>query len=105
MLKVFTAFSGYDSQSMALAGYFLLLHIIKVPHTHTQRLLTPRECFRLMDVAECYIDKMLQNKVKQLYLLAGNSIVVAVLENVFYKLFINTTITNKNLFNYGNKFQ
>ena len=61
------------------------------------RKLTPRECFRLMDVDEGYIDKMMVEYVdekgrtkqfvsnSQLYKLAGNSIVV----NCMYLMFIN----------------
>ena len=54
------------------------------------RKLTPRECFRLMDVEEHYIDNI-QNagiaKTNQ-YKLAGNSIVVSCMYNIFRKLFI-----------------
>lgn len=63
------------------------------------RKLTPRECFRLMDVDEPYIDKMLtptvttkSGKIKplisdsKLYQLAGNSIVVACMEGIFENL-------------------
>ena len=61
------------------------------------RKLTPRECFRLMDVDENYIDKLIVEYVdekgqtkhiisnSQLYKLAGNSIVV----NCMYLMFIN----------------
>lgn len=44
------------------------------------RKLTPRECFRLMDVSETDIDKLLNAGISnsQLYKLAGNSIVVLV---------------------------
>ena len=55
------------------------------------RKLTPRECFRLMGVDEEYID-IIQNSnsisTRQQYKLAGNSIIVDVLENIFRKLFI-----------------
>ena len=61
------------------------------------RKLTPRECFRLMDVDERYINAMIVEYVdakgnikqvisnSQLYKLAGNSIVV----NCMYLMFIN----------------
>ena len=64
------------------------------------RKLTPRECFRLMDVADADFDKLLvrettekDNKMKrvisdsQLYKMAGNSIVVACMELIFENLF------------------
>ena len=56
------------------------------------RKLTPRECFRLMGVTEDNIDKIQQSGVSQSqqYKMAGNSIVVEVLEHIFRKLFIDT---------------
>lgn len=55
------------------------------------RKLTPRECFRLMDVDEENIDKLLTSGISdsQLYKMAGNSIVVACMEGIFYNLFSN----------------
>lgn len=56
------------------------------------RKLTPRECFRLMGVNEESINKIQDSKLIseiQQYKLAGNSIVVDVLENIFKKLFID----------------
>lgn len=56
------------------------------------RKLTPRECFRLMDVDDADIDKMqasgLSNSAQ--YKLAGNSIVVNVLYHIFRKMFVET---------------
>lgn len=56
------------------------------------RKLTPRECFRLMDVPEQYIDRLLNAGISnsQLYKLAGNSIVVACLYHIFRKMFCET---------------
>ena len=67
------------------------------------RKLTPRECFRLMDVSDAYFDKLLvmettgkDNKMKrvisdsQLYKMAGNSIVVSCLDLIFENLFFPT---------------
>lgn len=56
------------------------------------RNLTPRECFRLMDVPEHYIDRLLSAGISnsQLYKLAGNSIVVACLFHIFRKMFCET---------------
>ena len=55
------------------------------------RRLTERECFRLMDVPEEYIDKIQASGVSrsQQYKIAGNSIVVACLYYIFDKLFVN----------------
>lgn len=52
------------------------------------RRLTPRELFRLMDVDEEYIDKMLESGVPKssLQKAAGNSIVVACMERIFEEL-------------------
>lgn len=61
------------------------------------RKLTPKECFRLMDVDDGKIDKLLNAKNEkgqqlisnsQLYKLAGNSIVVSCMEYMFRNLFI-----------------
>jgi len=56
------------------------------------RKLTPRECFRLMDVDDADIDKMqasgLSNSAQ--YKLAGNSIVVSCLYHLFRKMFVET---------------
>lgn len=63
------------------------------------RRLTPRECFRLMDVSEDDINKLLRSGISnsQLYKLAGNSIVVSCLYYIFYKLFINTRNESRQL--------
>lgn len=53
------------------------------------RKLTPRECFRLMDVDDNIIDKIQAAGISnsQQYKLAGNSIVVACLEKILEQLF------------------
>lgn len=63
------------------------------------RKLTERECFRLMGVSESDIDKIQASGVSRSrqYCLAGNSIVVDVLEKIFDKLFIHTEKTSKQL--------
>ena len=63
------------------------------------RKLTPKECFRLMDVSESNIDKLLNSGISnsQLYKLAGNSIVVSCLYHIFRKLFIESENENKQL--------
>ena len=55
------------------------------------RKLTPRECFRLMDVDDSNIDKIQTSGVSesQQYKMAGNSIVVACMEGIFRNLFTN----------------
>lgn len=69
------------------------------------RKLTPRECFRLMDVSEEYIDKMMLSTDRngkpiisrsQLYKLAGNSIVVSCMEYMFENLFFPDETSNLN---------
>jgi DNA (cytosine-5)-methyltransferase 1 len=52
------------------------------------RYLTPRECFRLMGFDDDDFNKILLRKIgrSQLYALAGNSIVVDVLESIFKEL-------------------
>ena len=58
-------------------------------HQNRIRKLTPREFYRLMDVDDCDIDKILAAMPGKTmhYRLAGNSIVVAVLFHIFRKLF------------------
>lgn len=71
------------------------------------RKLTPRECFRLMDVQDADFDKLLvmettgkDNKIKrvisdsQLYKMAGNSIVVSCMELIFDNLFFPKEVEN-----------
>ncbi len=58
------------------------------------RKLTPRECFRLMDVDDEDIDKIQSAGIANTnqYKLAGNSIVVNVLYHIFRKMFIETDV-------------
>ena len=60
-----------------------------VEPTFRIRKLTPRECFRLMGMKDDDIDKIQQACIAntQQYKMAGNSIVVDVLEGIFKKLF------------------
>ena len=55
------------------------------------RNLSVRECFRLMGVSDKDIDKLLVSDLKEtnLYKLAGNSIVVQVMEDIFKSIFID----------------
>lgn len=58
------------------------------------RRLTPKECWRLMGFEDEDFEKIKSIKISdsQAYKLAGNSIVVNVLEAIFYKLFCNENI-------------
>lgn len=57
------------------------------------RYLTPRECFRLMDQPEDAIDRVMAviPAKTHLYKLAGNSIVVGVLADIFQSIYIDKT--------------
>ncbi len=59
----------------------------------SNRKLTPKECFRLMGFEDKDINILIENKISntQLYKMAGNSIVVNVLEEIFKSL-IDTQI-------------
>lgn len=63
------------------------------------RKLTPRECFRLMDVSDGDIDRIQASGVSrsQQYRMAGNSIVVSVLFHIFRKMFVDTGCDNNEL--------
>ena len=63
------------------------------------RKLTPRECFRLMNVKDEDIDKMMNAGIAKtnLYKLAGNSIVVAPMYHIFRKLFVEQGNENQQL--------
>ena len=64
------------------------------------RKLTERECFRLMDVPEEYIDRIQAAGISrsQQYKMAGNSIVVSCMYNIWRKLWIDTEIKTLTLF-------
>lgn len=57
--------------------------------TAAARKLTPKECFRLMGFYDCDVDTLIENGISnaQLYKMAGNSIVVDVLEYLFKQIF------------------
>ena len=63
------------------------------------RKLTPKECFRLMGVSERDIEKIQNSGVSQSqqYKMAGNSIVVDVLEHIFRKMFVEPEQESKQL--------
>lgn len=60
-----------------------------IPDDIKVRSLTPRECFRLMGLTDAEIDKILSTGISKtgLYTLAGNSIVVDVLNAIHSRLF------------------
>lgn len=64
--------------------------ITAIPDKVRIRKLTPRECFRLMGVKDKYITQLIEGGISnsQLYKMAGNSIVVDVLEYIFTQLLI-----------------
>ena len=64
------------------------------------RKLTERECFRLMDVPEAYIDRIQAAGISrsQQYKMAGNSIVVSCMYHIWRRLWIDTHITTLTLF-------
>ena len=71
----------------------------KYGNRYRVRKLTPRECFRLMDVSDEDIKKMESSGVAKtnLYKLAGNSIVVACMFHIFRKLFVEKGNENPQL--------
>lgn len=84
--------NGKSSPTLTANGEPPNLYEGKVEQSYRIRKLTPRECFRLMGVSETDIDKIQQSGVSQTqqYKMAGNSIVVDVLEHIFRKMFVDT---------------
>lgn len=72
----------------------------RIEYGYRIRKLTERECFRLMDVPEEYIDRIQAAGISrsQQYKMAGNSIVVACMYHIWRKLFIDTEIKTLTLF-------
>lgn len=85
-------FRGFDESSAPA----LRSTDYKCPHCYSNgfriRKLTERECFRLMDVPDAYIDKIQDAGISrhQQYRMAGNSIVVNCLYLIFRNLFIGS---------------
>lgn len=65
--------------------------VIETEPSFRIRKVTPRECFRLMGVTDEDIDKIVNSGVSatQQYKMAGNSIVIQVLEGIFKNLFLS----------------
>ena len=74
--------------------------IPQAPDGYRIRKLTERECFRLMDVPEEYIDRIQAAGISrsQQYKMAGNSIVVSCMYHIWRKLWIDTEIKTLTLF-------
>lgn len=83
---------GKVSPTLMASGEGPCLYEEKVEQSYRIRKLTPKECFRLMGVSEGDIEKIQNSGVSQSqqYKMAGNSIVVDVLEHIFRKLFVDT---------------
>lgn len=83
---------GKVSPTLMASGEGSCLYEGKVEQSYRIRKLTPKECFRLMGVSESDIEKIQNCGVSQSqqYKMAGNSIVVDVLEHIFRKMFVDT---------------
>lgn len=83
---------GKVSPTLMASGEGSCLYEGKVEKSYRIRKLTPKECFRLMGVSDADIEKIQNCGVSQSqqYKMAGNSIVVDVLEHIFRKLFVDT---------------
>lgn len=71
----------------------------KIIERYRIRKLSPKECFRLMDVEDSDIDKIMNAGISntQCYKMAGNSIVVSCLYYIFKNLFIDKSNGNAQL--------
>lgn len=67
----------------------------KITESYRIRKLTPRECWRLMGVKDEQFNKLHGISNSQLYKLAGNSIVVDVLMEIFKNLFLKNESTGQ----------
>ena len=83
---------GMVSPTLMASSEGACLYEGKEEQSYRIRKLTPKECFRLMGVSEGDIEKIQKSGVSQSqqYKMAGNSIVVDVLEHIFRKLFVDT---------------
>lgn len=68
-----------------------ILKFSALDDTYRIRKLTPKECFRLMGFDDADVDLLIENGISntQLYKMAGNSIVVNMLEFLFCQIFDN----------------
>lgn len=87
--------SSYECNNL-LVEYMEGINVLLTPEERKSiikrirvRKLTPRDCMRLMGVSDSDFDKMKADGISdtQLYKLAGNSIVVPVLEGIFTQMF------------------
>ena len=89
----------YGSKTI-LGGEYGTSGTAVIEYGYRIRKLTERECFRLMDMPEEYIDRIQAAGISrsQQYKMAGNSIVVACMYHIWRKLFIDTEIKTLTLF-------
>lgn len=82
----FDGIRTYKDYSLTIRSQRSDLKIVKP--NYRIRKFTPRECFRLMGLRDEEIDKIQRTGISnsQQYKLAGNSIVVDVLENIFIQI-------------------
>ena len=87
--------SSYECNNL-LVEYMEGINVLLTPEERKSiikrirvRKLTPRDCMRLMGVSDADFDKMRADGISdtQLFKLAGNSIVVPVLEGIFTQMF------------------
>jgi len=83
-----------NSQPVGNAGGNSYLYQVEKP-TYRIRKLTPKECIRLMNFDDGDYEKIKEIGMSdsQIYKQCGNSIVVACLEKIFDKMFVNTETT------------
>lgn len=87
--------SSYECNNL-LVEYMEGINVLLTPEERKSiikrirvRKLTPRDCMRLMGVSDGDFDKMKADGISdtQLFKLAGNSIVIPVLEDIFTQMF------------------
>lgn len=87
--------SSYECNNL-LVEYMEGINVLLTPEERKSiikrirvRKLTPRDCMRLMGVSDGDFDKMKADGISdtQLYRMAGNSIVIPVLEGIFTQMF------------------
>ena len=78
------------TNAMGAGGGHVPVVVLKKENKVNLRKLTPRECFRLMGLSDDDINKIQSVDIAntQQYKMAGNSIVVPVLEGIFRELFL-----------------
>ena len=87
-----------NSQPVGNAGGNSYLYQVGKPKYRIRKL-TPKECVRLMDFDDSDYDKIkaIGMSDSQIYKQCGNSIIVACLEGIFRKMYIDTEVSNEQL--------